>query len=210
MWIVCSRNRPHLVERIFSKVTPTERGLIAIDDDQEALYDGVKLPANWALDVSPKNFFGPKNNDVFRRYPNEPFYGSMNDDMLPETEGWDAILSAAAGSWGAAWADDQLGKRAGCVAFGGELVRALGFLCVPGLQHFYNDDAHETIASDLRIGIFREDVIVPHLHFSNGKAEHDATYRERPSHSADKLRFDVWKANEWPAQKVKVLEAMGC
>ena len=97
MWIVPSRNRPHLVERIFSKVTPTEKGVIAIDDDQVDLYRHVTLPANWSLDISPKAFFGPKNNAVLARYPNEPWYGSMNDDMLPETEGWDSILPRVAG-----------------------------------------------------------------------------------------------------------------
>lgn len=183
-------------------------GLIAIDDDQEALYDGVKLPANWTLDVSAKNYFGPKNNDVLARYPNEPFYGSMNDDMLPVTPGWDSILPQAAGRWGVAWADDRLGKRAGCVAFGGDLIRALGFICAPGLKHFFNDDAHETIARDLGIGKYVPEVVVPHLHFSNGMATVDATYRDRPDHSADFAAFTQWKSDQWPVLRDKVKAEM--
>lgn len=211
MWIVPSRNRPHLVERIFSKVTPAEKGIIAIDNDQAGLYRHVKLPTNWTLDISPKAFFGPKNNAVLARYPSEPWYGSMNDDMLPETQGWDSILPKAAGPWGIAWGDDRYGGRAGCVAFGGELIRALGFICAPGVLHFFNDDAHEIIARELEIGRYVPEVVVPHLHFTNGKAEQDATYRDRPGHGADRKAFQHWRDTDWPQTRKRLKAAIaGC
>lgn len=200
MWIVCSRNRPHLIERLFSKTMPTTPGVIAIDEDQAEMYAATSLPEGWKLDVSKRNYFGPKNNDVFSRYPNEPWYGSINDDMLPETPGWDSILPEASGPWGIAWGDDKLGGRAVCVAFGGELIRALGWICCPGVYHFFNDDVHELIARELGIGKYIPEVIVPHLHFSKG-AEYDETYKSRPSHGADRARFQYWRDNQWPQMR---------
>lgn len=208
MWIVCSRNRPHLVERIFSKVTPTEKGIIAIDDDQIEMYAGVVLPDRWSFFISPRANFGPKNNEVFAQFPDEPFYGSLNDDMHPQTQGWDSILPHRAGRFGISWADDCLKKRAGCLAFGGDLIRALGFICAPGVKHFFNDNVHETIARDLGLGSYCGDVKVPHLHWSNDKAEKDATYLERPSHADDMKAFNRWKDHAWPALKLKVQQVM--
>lgn len=210
MWIMLSRNRPDLAQRVFSKVTPKEKGALVIDDDQIAVYAGVTLPENWRMISSPRTFFGPKNNEIFRMFPNEPWYGTINDDMLPETPGWDSILPEAAGKWGIAWADDVLYGRAACVAFGGELVRALGWICVPAVRHFYTDDGYELVAKDLGIGVYRSDVKVPHLHFSNGKAVKDKTYEERPAVSKDRAAFMQWKTTEWPEIRQRVAGMIPC
>lgn len=212
MWILPSRNRPDLVARVFSKTTVTAPGVVAIDLDQVGLYEQLKLPDGWSVLATERAFFGPKNNDIFRRFPDEPWYGTISDDMLPETEGWDVELPKSAGSWGAAWADDKLYGRAVCIAFGGELIRALGFLCCPATQHFYNDDAHELIAKEFG-GVYRSDVSVPHLHFTKGLSVKDKTYDERPSSGADRKAFEAWKQREWPAIRDRVraqmLEANG-
>lgn len=208
MWIVSSRNRPRLVERIFSKVQPTTPGVIAIDDDQVSLYADVRLPSGWKVLPTPRGFYVQKYNDIFARFPNEPWYGKIDDDMLPETPGWDSILPQAAGAWGFAWADDVLAGRAVCGAFGGELIRALGFICCPAVKHFYADDGHELVAHDLGVGVYRGDVKVPHLHFSNGSAPRDQTYQDRPNVAADRRAFEQWKVSEWPAIRDRLRRAV--
>jgi hypothetical protein len=208
MWIVVTRNRPGNVQRIFSMTVPVMPGIIAIDDDQVELYSKLELPDNWRVIATPPSRFGPKNNEILAMFPNEPFYGSLNDDMLPQSPGWDVDLVKAAGPWGIAWADDCLYRRIGCVAFGGELIRALGFICCPPLLHFYNDDAHELIAAELRNGKFCADIKVEHLHFTNGKVERDQTYNDRPPSINDKKAFREWKATQWPEIRDRVLKAM--
>jgi hypothetical protein len=208
MWIVASRNRPHLVERIFSKVQTTAPGIIAIDDDQEGLYANVHLPANWKIVSSPRGFNVAKYNDTFARFPNEPWYGKMDDDMVPETEGWDTTLVEAAGSWGFAWADDCLYGRAVCGVFGGELIRCLGYINCPAVLHFYADDGHELMAKELGNGVHRLDVKVAHLHVSAGKAPRDETYAARPNIEDDRIKWEKWKADEWPAIRERVRVAM--
>lgn len=209
MWVLPSRNRPDLVERVFSKTTATCPGVVAIDDDQIDMYQGLKIPSNWTVIPSPRSRFGPKNNEIFARFPSEPWYASISDDMLPETEGWDAELPKTAGPWGIAWANDCLYGRAVCVAFGGELIRALGFLCCPATEHFYTDDAWELIAKEFG-GIYREDILIPHLHFTKGLAPKDKTYDERPSSGKDKRAFEAWKENAWPLIKARIIEVRPC
>lgn len=210
MWIMPSRNRPQLAERVFSKTKVTTPGVIAIDDDQIEMYSGLNLPENWQVVASPRSRFGPKNNEIFARFPNEPWYGSISDDMVPETQGWDSELPKTSGQYGAAWADDNLYGRAVCIAFGGELIRALGFLCCPATEHFYNDDAHELIAKEVGNGVFRSDILVPHLHFTKGLSIKDKTYEDRPASMKDRKAFEAWKEKNWPQIKVNVLKAIPC
>lgn len=209
MWIMPSRNRPDLVERAFSKTQVSEPGIIAIDDDQVEMYSGLNIPANWQVIASPRSRFGLKNNEIFARFPNEPWYASISDDMLPETQGWDSELPKTAGPWNIAWADDCLYGRAVCIAFGGELIRALGFLCCPATEHFYTDDAWELVAKEIG-GVYRDDIKVPHLHFTKGLAPKDQTYEDRPASMKDRKAFEAWKLKSWPAIRDHLAEVRPC
>lgn len=82
----------------------------------------------------------------------------------------------------------------GCPHFvlGGDLVRSIGWLSLPGLDRIYIDTCWEKIAK--RRGVYREvhNVKLEHHHFSNGKALMDSTYRKHHK-PQDKVIYDNWR-----------------
>lgn len=201
MFIMPTRGRPHLIPRFFSKAPPTHKGILAVDADDAANYEGIELPAGWGRFVSPRCFVSQKLNEVFAAFPSEPFYGVIMDDTIPETAGWDAMLVERAGPRGIAWSDDCLpGKRPSALVMGGELARALGWFSCPALKHFYTDNVWEKIAEDLGCVGRCEDIKVPHLHHSAG-APYDKTYAERPAAATDAINYRRWLALTWPELK---------
>jgi len=206
MWIVPSRNRPQLVRDMFKSAPPITPGIVAIDTDQKDLYKGVKLPMGWRLDISPKRFYVQKHNEIFSRFPNEPWYGSINDDMVTLTPGWDRLLIEAAGAWGIAYADDAHTRRAGCIVFGGELVRACGFMFIPAVHHFYSDSAAELMAREFGFAGMVKGCVVEHRHYSNKRnpGKFDKTSKGRPHQSAEKPYYEKWLKSDWPWLKERL------
>lgn len=208
MWFLPSRGRAHLIERLWKACMPTMRGVLAYDIDQTNDYVSVPLPPTWERLGMQRTHLSAKCNRLLEHFPDEPWYGIICDDQVPATPGWDRLLPQAAGAWRIAWADDCLHKRIGASAFGGELVRALGWMQCPSIKHFYLDDVHELIVKELDCGVYCADVKIPHLHFTTGGTPWDATYAQRPSHGEDALAFAKWKEYEWPALKARLQRVM--
>lgn len=208
MWLIPSRGRPQLVERLFKMAHFKEPGILILDEDNAENYSGVRLPYGWGISVHPRMFLGPKLNAAFERFASEPWYGILNDDHVPVTSGWERTIIEAAGTHSMAWPDDNYGQRISAHVKGGDLCRALGWFACPVLKHYFLDDADELIAP-LVDGKYLKDVVVSHEHVNAGRAPMDRTYAERPSNAADRLAFLEWKEKEWPsfAAKLKVQEA---
>jgi len=204
MWLLPSRGRPQLIARVFSKTVTTEPGVVGIDEDEVDLYSDVALPRRWIFHVCPRLYLGPKLNYLVGQFPGRPWYGNINDDMLPETQGWDGLLPQAAGRRGIAWADDGLNRRLGAAAYGGELIRDLGWLACPALKHFYIDDVHELIAAELAVGTLCRDIRIAHLHWSAGLTPRDRTTNERPPSDADRHAFEAWRVAAWPTVRERL------
>jgi hypothetical protein len=198
MWFLPSRGRPHLIARVFERSDPiTTPGVLGIDDDQVDLYLGVSLPHGWTVHVQPRTFLSAKVNNMLAAYPDEPWYGLICDDQQGWGH-WDRALVGAAGRRRVAWGDDGLHHRLGVSVFGGDLVRAIGWLCCPTIKHFYIDDAHELIVRELGCGVPCMGVQVPHLHFTTGETPFDKTYEERPDIEECRIAFEAWRETEWP------------
>lgn len=203
MWIIPSR-RPHLVERVFSKTAVTEPGIVVINSEMASEYSGVKLPKDWAFhEVSGCEFYRDKINRTFADFPNEKYYGIIGDDSVPETEGWDIFLGEQAGRLNIAFGTQVYIDRGGGGAIGGDLIRALGWICLPVVQHFYSDDAIELIGKEFDCLKFFRGIRLAHHHFSVGRAPYDAVYKHR-SNGNDKQAFENWKLNDWPILRGKL------
>lgn len=203
MWFLPTR-RPHLVERVFSVCPPTEPGRLIVDERDAHLYEGKKVP--WPVHVvGNTTCFRDKINAAVRDFPDEDYYGSLGDDMIPESPGWDLELARSSGRTGIAGSSQVYIKgKIGAGVIGGDLVRALGWLCLPVVDHFYGDDAMELIGSTFGCLIMREDIKVAHYHFSVGRAPYDASYKTRGSSALDKQAFELWRGTEWPTVRDRI------
>lgn len=200
MFVVPSRSRPHNIARLIAAWRATAAASPALvcvdaDDPMLAAYRALHLPEDWTLRVGAREGLSALYNAALAARPGCAWYGVFADDVVPETELWDRVLIGAAGAHGLAWGDDGINGRAHATHFvvGGDLVRALGFLALPGLERLYIDTAWHEIARRRGITCYRPDVIVRHHHFSNGLAPFDATYR-KCAKDADRRVFQAWRA----------------
>ena len=198
MWILPSRLRPNNLLRLIDAwartgaSTPVELCL-DLDDSCLPQYDAMQIPSGWNLSIGWHGPLSRLYNEVYRRCSHEPWYGFIADDVVPLTNGWDKKLIEAAGSDGMAVPSGGE-TTGGCPHFvlGGDLVRSIGWLALPGLDRIYIDTVWLNIAEAR--GVLRRvpEVILDHRHFSNGKAFMDQTYRKYHK-SEDKLIYDNWR-----------------
>lgn len=198
MWILPSRFRPHNLLRLIDTwvltgaSTPVE---LCIDFDDHFLdqYESMVIPSNWCIFVGHREPLSVIYNNAYERHPDELWYGFIADDVVPITNGWDIKLIEAAGSDGMAVPAGGE-TTGGCPHFvlGGDLVRSVGWLSLPGLDRLYIDTVWGDIAKSR--GVFGNvpDVTLEHRHFSNGKAMIDKTYIKSRKRQ-DKVIYDNWR-----------------
>lgn len=191
MWIVPSRSRPHNCARLFRHASTP--GVLCVDDDDPLLpaYEALSLPSSWRVVVGPRAGLAEIYNRQFRSHRTLGWYGIGADDMLPETLGWDRQLIEAAGRDGMAFGDDGIQQPTHFV-LGGDLVRDVGWLALPGLDRIYIDTVWAEIAKGRGVLRYLPDVKVTHMHPAVGKALPDKTYR-KPNKASDKEIYERWR-----------------
>ena len=196
MFIVPSRSRPSLAVRLLAVCRGP--GLLIVDDDDPCLaeYRALAMPKGWALVIVQRRGLAALYNNAFQARPEADWYGFLSDDVVPLTPGWERALIETAGLDGMAVPAGG-GTTGGCPHFvlGGNLVRSMGWLALPGLDRLYIDTAWAEIAKARGVYRDRQDILLEHRHFSNGKALFDATYRKR-NKAKDKEIFTNWKHQE--------------
>lgn len=201
MWFLPTRSRPNSLQRFFDHYVITKAtspGVVWLDDDDInlTLYKSIQLPANWKMVVAPNYNKGTGyiTNLFFEMFPNEPFYGLLGDDVIPKTYQWDRKLIETAGNDGLAYGDDGINpSHAAHPCVGGDLVRGLGWLALPGLDRIYIDNALHEVAKRAGKAYFMPNVKTEHLHFSTGKSPFDKTY-EKSHNARDKEIYEAWLA----------------
>ena len=193
-----SRSRPHNLLRLIDAwvktgaSTPVEV-CVDLDDSFREQYETMAIPPGWRIVIGHHGPLCVIYNDAYERHRNEPWHGFIADDVVPLTDGWDIKLIEAAGRDGMAVPAGGE-TTGGCPHFvlGGDLVRSVGWLSLPGLDRIYIDTVWGDLAKSR--GVYREvqDVKLEHHHFSNGKALMDTTYRKHHK-TQDKLIYDNWR-----------------
>jgi hypothetical protein len=215
-----SRGRPKLLERFLSAYLKTQSEVpvyVRLDSDDPALPDYLSIvtPAHWQVVVGPRAKFPAACNELFVSHPNEPFYGFVADDIVPETIHWDNALVRAAGEHGVAWGNDGYqAPRCTHPVIGGQLMRTVGYFAAPGFLHWYVDTVWEWLAQQTGRAVYLPEVITRHLHYELDTTRWDATYRERFSlldcergEAADRQRWQEWLTEEGPALVARIHSA---
>lgn len=198
MWILASHKRPHNVKRFFQNYLRTggsTPGIVCIDetDPQIAEYKSLKFPKGWGLKVYPEMSMVDRVNTAFNEYPNKEWYGNIDDDSVPTTNGWDRRLVEAAGKNKVAHCYNGCSnEKLVCQhVTGGELARKIGWLLLPTTKRIFGDNAYTDMAKKLGEVVYLPDVRLEQYHFSNGKAPFDKTY-EKPSALDDRKAYIKW------------------
>ncbi len=187
--------------------------LVNEDDPKRAEYERL---SPWPIHFVPAGSrVGDVWREVFLRFPDEPYYGLLSDDLSPETPQWHEKMVEAAGKrhfanprGGPGWPQ----RMRSTICIGGDLVRAMGYLVPEGFRHNFIDDVWDLIGRTFRLVVPLHDVVVEHRHPLYGTAKTDDTYvRGSADFEQDRERFREWRmGGEWVevAGRVSALTGM--
>jgi hypothetical protein len=161
--------------------------------DNDDIIDLPFLPEKWFLEIGERLPLSEIYAEAFRMLPNEAWYGFIADDVVPVTPEWDKILVDIADRDGMAVpAGGHEENGAPHFVLGGDLVRSIGWLSLPGLDRLYIDTVWQDIAESRGVLNRVPEVVLEHHHFSNRKALMDETYRKR-NRERDHLLYKQWR-----------------
>lgn len=236
MWALITRGRParaQLCLDSYDRTGQREMGVVVADGTKEEGkgYIGTRLPPNWIFSHTGAHCeLGECLNRAFNHRPIDPWYGFLTDGCVAVTPGWEAALIEAAGSWGIAYLNDQwkagpieeghlapVGRMAGPLVFGGELLRALGWWAPPGFVHLYIDDVWEMLARGLGNWRYLSDFHFRHPAPGNPNnraakdANHFRIFNGRPYAGADREAYERWRTDKAGdlIKRIKPLITMG-
>lgn len=224
MIVLPSRNRPERLQQFIDGYRATGATApvylrIDYDDDYLPAYDAIELPDNWLRVTGERKKFVGACNEMLEKFPNEPYYAFMADDIVPRTQGWDAALIEAAGRDRVAWGNDIMQAPKCTHPFiGGDLMRHVGWFAAPGFLHWYIDTTWEWLANKTGRAVYLPTVVTEHVHYEANGALYDRTYHERFLDVAtgkkvgtgpDEARWVQWRDHEAPALIASIEEAFG-
>jgi hypothetical protein len=192
--IVPSRHRPGNIARLCTAFTEPTRALLVIcQDDDDEPYD---LPPGVSAEVrrGPRkglvgwtNAVSPELSEMHR------FLGSLGDDHMPRTPGWDDIVCEALDAYGVGmvYGDDLIMGPAlpTAVFMRSSIVAALGYMAPPGIEHQYCDNAWLAWGREAHCARYLSRLVIEHHHPLAGKAVADEVY-------AEAMTPERWAADE--------------
>lgn len=212
--IVPTRNRPESVSRTleaFHKTAKVSDIIFGVDFDDASQY----TISEQFIERGPRLKMNGTLNAIANKYKDDyDFLGFMGDDHLPQTEGWDEELIKEIGNRpGFAYGNDlfQGARLATAVVMSSSIVKAIGYMAPPVLVHLYLDNFWMDMGRRIGNLRYRNDIIIEHLHYLNGKAEKDAGYAEVNSNTvanADREAYLAYcKSGEFEEAALKILES---
>lgn len=225
MWLLTSRGRPEMCAQVLAAAVEnglSTPGVLWVDGrDRAAGYENIRLPAGWTMHIEAEHRnIGYALREMYRHRPDLGWYGWTADDSVPMSHGFDADLVRAAGRDGVAYPNDlwQQGVKerdgtphvTSTMVLGGDFVRALGDLALPGQIQMYIDDFYESVAVPAGKMRYCPEIVCEHRHFCNGKRQRDPTDTRSFNGSGivghDLAIYEAWMASDGPAKAVERLK----
>lgn len=203
--LVPSRARPHNIARLLDAMNRTCRAdttlIVGVDDCDPHLTE-YRSFNDCEVIVQPRRPLVHWLNDLaVPRAREYPFVGHIGDDNIPRTTGWDTMIIDSLqrqGDIGFCFGDDlDPGRAPGSLCLTAfmtsEVVRRLGYMGPPRLNHMYVDPVWFAWGNATSIE-FLPDVILEHMHYTiAGKAPFDESY----AHSTGLIPEDCGNYNDY-------------
>jgi len=192
LWIVPSRGRSARLGDMLDAALELSSGhadfAVCTDDDDAGLpgYQALhaRVPAARVLWFHGRRRSMCAWTNYIAAHPRACRYaslGSMGDDHVPRTQGWDLVLAAAVASPGIGIAyGDDLHQHEGLPTaplISRQVADALGWLCLPGLLSKFCDNVWKQLGDGAECLAYVPRVVIEHVHPDAGKAGMDETYQ---------------------------------
>lgn len=205
--LVATRDRPEQAYATWmsheaTKVLPGTRIVFGIDFDEpqyDAYYQLLGQKNVVMLGGDDSGSLTKVTNALAAEYADDAYLiGSVGDDHRFRTTGWDAIFALTIkDKSGIVYGDDLYqGVRLPTAAYmTTDIYNALGWFALPTCDHMYIDNAWLAIGQQLKKLYFLPNVVIEHMHYSNGKAKKDESYIRTNSDvqkEKDRIAFNEW------------------
>lgn len=201
--LVPSRGRPHNIARLIEAMDTTCRGgttlVVGVDDDDPSVDDYLGFTSCsvvvksglWGKLVSWLNVLALERCASYR------FIGHIGDDNVPRTVGWDVrIMESLERNMFCFGNDLDPGRDPGSLSIHifmrSEVVKQLGYMGPPSIQHMYVDPVWYAWGKATSIE-FLDDVVLEHMHYSLGRSPMDESYQ----HSTGLIPTDCTNYNDY-------------
>jgi hypothetical protein len=103
--------------------------------------------------------------------------GFIGDDHRFRSLGWDVAIGRALENGGMAYGNDLARQDIPTAVFiSSDIVRALGWFCLPGAKHLYLDNTWAQVGREAGCLMYLPDVIIEHAHPFFGRGQMDEHY----------------------------------
>lgn len=221
--LVPSRGRPGNIRDLIAAfdATCTARTAlwVLVDDDDPVLAEYQTVMADTGVGIistGVRQKIGPLLNSVAPEVADGyRAVGFMGDDHRPRSTGWDTTMLHALDAMGGGivYGDDLIHGQAlpTAMVMSPSIVRALGWICPPGIEHMYLDNAWLELGRALGRIRYLPGLVIEHMHPLAGKAADDDTYRATnvgAQYARDRAAFETWRDQRLTADVDTVRRAL--
>lgn len=192
MWVLPSLDRPHLLKRFFDSYKTTEgstKGLVLVDktDPKKEEYLKLEYPEGWTLVLTDAILMGDKVREAWDQIIQDEWVGILNDDHICQTKHWDKLVIEKINGKNVVGTNDgptpdkpwnAPNRICGAIAFSAPILKALGWMFPPGLQHLYSDDVWGYLFGQAKCCQILMEVCVEHRHVYNNPEAKDSTFEK--------------------------------
>lgn len=222
-WVLPTLNRPYLLKQFFKSYKESEGstpGIVLIDKGDfianQQKYQEIELPEGWKIVETVGVTMGDKVREIWSEIENLDWVGILNDDHRPITKEWDKKIVGQINGFNIVGTNDGLtpdkpwqagNKLAGGICYSGKILRAIGWMFPPGMNHLYHDDVWGFLASRAGIGQILMDVCVHHDHAYIHKQEDDTHKKVNAPESwkHDSEVYQKWMKEESNKDLLKII-----